>query len=292
MDEVIIQKLNNCMPPSRLNNKFNLDRVRNWKINRGTGTNEIALETEAASIGYSSQGVADKYCTYSRAIDLNCIVSGSYDSTQLVKYSDLSVNDEGIVGAYILSNGSIILGDQLPSNRYSEVRGLCVGKNPNNNKSLFIPCQQNLDWRTYRWCQQFPIPFDVGNGHITSESNTYSTYNGKERTTQILSSAISNSYQHSFFPAANYCNMFNNGITGINAGDWYFPAVGELRLIYPNWSLIFNYWDRIANGSLNNLYWSSVEHEYSYSWRVHISDGITSYIGANHYIYVLPFLAI
>lgn len=93
MDEVIIQKINNCMPPSRLNNKFNLGRVRNWRINRGTGTDEIALESEAKSkLGSSGLATANKYCTKTSAIAFGADSSklSSYSNEQLVKYSDLA----------------------------------------------------------------------------------------------------------------------------------------------------------------------------------------------------------
>lgn len=64
-----------------------------WKLNKGTGTNQIATEGEAAKVGISLvPSEPSKGCTKSRAIALKCNVAGSYDSNQLVKYSDLSRN--------------------------------------------------------------------------------------------------------------------------------------------------------------------------------------------------------
>lgn len=68
-----------------------------WILNNGTGTNQIATESNAYAVGKNS-GVTiqdAKGCTKSRAVILGCKVSGSYSDNQLVKYSDLSKSESG-----------------------------------------------------------------------------------------------------------------------------------------------------------------------------------------------------
>ena len=61
---------------------------RRWKLNNGTGTDQIATEAEAASKSGSSSS-SNRCCTKSKALSYGLSVSGTYDSNQLVKYSSL-----------------------------------------------------------------------------------------------------------------------------------------------------------------------------------------------------------
>lgn len=98
----------------------------NWKVNKGTGPDEIALESEVKSkLGYSGSITSRKYCTKSKALSMNADSSylTSYQSDQLVKYSsivkkkvyqvttdflmyDLPVSTEGKTGVWdVIING-------------------------------------------------------------------------------------------------------------------------------------------------------------------------------------------
>ncbi len=57
----------------------------------GQSTNQIATEAEAKAVGGSSASITTNLCvTKTRAIALGCKVSGTYETNQLNRYSDLS----------------------------------------------------------------------------------------------------------------------------------------------------------------------------------------------------------
>lgn len=77
---------------NKIINRSEKDKI--WKLNNGTGTNQIATEGEAVRIGGKGATLyPDKGCTYSRAITLGCKVSTASAGNQLVRYSSLSKSE-------------------------------------------------------------------------------------------------------------------------------------------------------------------------------------------------------
>lgn len=94
-------------PPSSFGLIKLTEHGRRWKLNNGTGTDQIATEAEAASKGGSSSS-SNKCCTKSRAVALNCSVSGNYSDNQLVKYSNLSKKITRYKATFIANNGDFM----------------------------------------------------------------------------------------------------------------------------------------------------------------------------------------
>ena len=92
---------------NKIINRSEKDKI--WKLNNGTGTNQIATELEARSKGGNSIAITnDKGCTKARAVYLGCSVSGSYDDNQLVKYSDLSKSVTYYTATFIANSGDLM----------------------------------------------------------------------------------------------------------------------------------------------------------------------------------------
>lgn len=73
----------------------------------GKGTNQIADELEAKTIGGGSSVSVDlKLVTKSKAIKFGCTVKGTYEDNQCTKYSDLSKNV--VIKSYKITQGSSI----------------------------------------------------------------------------------------------------------------------------------------------------------------------------------------
>ena len=76
----------------------------------GQLTNQIATEAEARAVGGSSAIITNLLCvTKTRAIALGCKVSGTYETNQLVRYSDLSkawTRPSNVTIYYALGNGT------------------------------------------------------------------------------------------------------------------------------------------------------------------------------------------
>lgn len=102
----------------------------------------------------------------------------------------------------------------------------------------------------------------VGNGITsTSDSNIASNdyYGRKNMDAVITSGRLSNS------PAFNLCNNFSSGIRG--RGEWYLPALGEMKCIVSNIGSIELLLSKIGGSVLSgNTYWSSTEYSSTDGW--------------------------
>ena len=89
---------------------------------------------------------------------------------------------------------------------------------------------------------------------LTSTSGTSSTTDGLANT---------NAMNNTTHPAAYYCATSMDGVGGYT--DWYLPSKNELNHLYVNRSLI--------KGYASAIYWSSTEHDATYSWYQGFSGG-------------------
>ena len=135
-------------------------------------------------------------------------------------------------------------------------------------------------------------------------------FNGKKNTDIITAmatsqsdwttaSAITNSYNSGYYPAACCCRRFHT--TGTNAGDWYLPACGELGYIIPKLAVINRIVSAIntAYGSgtafalyTDYNYWSSSEYSAPYARYVYTLNGLVTYNLKNYSSSVRAFLAV
>lgn len=83
--------------------------------------------------------------------------------------------------------------------------------------------------------------------------------------------------------AANYCNTYAKSITnnpdgketGITAGKWWLPSLGELQMIRNHYGTIQKALNICGGTALQNTaYWSSTEISGTYAWNLSFNDGI------------------
>jgi hypothetical protein len=135
-------------------------------------------------------------------------------------------------------------------------------------------------------------------------------FNGKKNTDIITAmataqsgwttaSAITNSYNSGYYPAACCCRRFHT--TGTSAGDWYLPACGELGYIIPKLAVINRIVSAIntAYGSgtafalhTSNYYWSSSEYSEADARYVSTNYGYVYYHSKDYSYGVRAFLAV
>ncbi|MBQ7697421.1 MAG: hypothetical protein IJT35_02440 [Paludibacteraceae bacterium] len=162
---------------------------------------------------------------------------------------------------YVLPNGSVKGGNNwgyLPSDSYHA----SFADSEDDNAA-----DGNTHWCVYAGSARIPSPFDSLYGH-----NHLYGFDGKDHqksflsdldgyaNTQILlnretyqpnwetDSEIINLYNGDFrkhHPAALCCARYHVGST--EAGDWYFPAIGELGCVMPRFSLIQAALQAVAN---------------------------------------------
>ena len=101
-------------------------------------------------------------------------------------------------------------------------------------------------------------------------------YNGKENCAKILTNttlAVEGDAS-----AVGWCNAYeriNAGGKGLKAGAWWLPSVGELYLMFANFTKINYALSKISGATLlaKAAYWSCTEHSAQYAWSLYFSNG-------------------
>lgn len=112
----------------------------------------------------------------------------------------------------------------------------------------------------------------------TDRVTAMNDWNGKANTASIISKSTSSTVTNTSTYAPGFCNLYSranaNG-TGLLAGKWWLPSVGEMMMIYANRTKI-NYCLSLITGAtqlFENWYWTSTEASTACSWRLFLSDG-------------------
>ena len=139
-----------------------------------------------------------------------------------------------------------------------------------------------------------PNGIDIPNlPNYTDEDTALQDFNGKSNTAAIIAYANSSGKT---FPAAEY--VYDYKTEGTNAGNWYLPALGEIKQI--------KYYDPILSAAkaiaLSNPYfteniagntqtWSSTEENSGNAWRQYFTSNKSESKAKNNFAYVVPVLA-
>ena len=101
-------------------------------------------------------------------------------------------------------------------------------------------------------------------------------YNGKENCAKILTNTTLAAEGDA--SAVGWCNAYeriNAGGKGLKAGAWWLPSLGELYLIFANFTKINYALSKISGATLLSkaAYWSCTEYSAPYAWRLNFSLG-------------------
>lgn len=101
-------------------------------------------------------------------------------------------------------------------------------------------------------------------------------YNGKENCAKILTNTTLAAEGDA--SAVGWCNAYeriNAGGKGLKAGAWWLPSLGELYLMFANYTKINYALSKISGATLlsKNAYWSCTEGSATVAWRLHFSYG-------------------
>lgn len=120
----------------------------------------------------------------------------------------------------------------------------------------------------------------------TSRTSIIGKFDGKTNTATIIEKLGAD-----VALAANYCNTYAKSITnnpdgketGITAGKWWLPSLGELQMIRNHYGTIQKALNICGGTALQNTaYWSSTEISGAYAWHLGFDDGsINSYAKAS-----------
>ena len=107
-------------------------------------------------------------------------------------------------------------------------------------------------------------------------------YNGKENCAKILTNTTLAAEGDA--SAVGWCNAYeriNAGGKGLKAGAWWLPSLGELYLIFANFTKINYALSKISGATLlsKNYYGSCTEGSATVAWYLNFSGGIQSTIG-------------
>ena len=105
------------------------------------------------------------------------------------------------------------------------------------------------------------------------ENQAKQDFNGKANTAAIKAHDNSTGYS---YPAAKYAYEYKT--TGTNAGEWYFPAFGELYTVYSNKDYMNYALSLVGKEAIptNKHHWSSTERGSSGAWLIGFQSGMTS----------------
>ena len=101
-------------------------------------------------------------------------------------------------------------------------------------------------------------------------------YNGKENCAKILTNTTLAAEGDA--SAVGWCNAYeriNAGGKGLKAGAWWLPSLGELYLMFANYTKINYALSKISGATLlsKQPYWSCTEYSAAYAWILHFSYG-------------------
>ena len=107
-------------------------------------------------------------------------------------------------------------------------------------------------------------------------------YNGKENCAKILTNTTLAAEGDA--SAVGWCNAYeriNAGGKGLKAGAWWLPSLGELYLIFVNFTKINYALSKISGATLlsKTAYWSCTEHSAAGAWGLLFSNGYQGYNG-------------
>ena len=105
-------------------------------------------------------------------------------------------------------------------------------------------------------------------------------YNGKENCAKILTNTTLAAEGDA--SAVGWCNAYeriNAGGKGLKAGAWWLPSVGELYLMFANFTKINYALSKISGATLlaKAAYWSCTEYSASNAWHLNFSHGSQGY---------------
>lgn len=121
-----------------------------------------------------------------------------------------------------------------------------------------------------------------GGATTTSDRVTaMNDWNGKANTASIISKSTSSAVTNTSAYVPGFCNLYSrvnaNG-SGLTAGKWWLPSLGEMMMIYANMSKI-NYCLSLINGATRlaeTWYWTSTEFSATSAWGLTLGDGYLS----------------
>lgn len=101
-------------------------------------------------------------------------------------------------------------------------------------------------------------------------------YNGKENCAKILTNTTLAAEGDA--SAVGWCNAYeriNAGGKGLKAGAWWLPSVGELYLMFANYTKINYALSKISGATLlsRNPYWSCTEYSEQLAWGLYFDSG-------------------
>ena len=133
-------------------------------------------------------------------------------------------------------------------------------------KLVIAPTETSLYW----WSSN-----SAGGATSTSDRMVaQEDYNGKSNTSKIITTLGSDTGY-----APGYCYGYSrvnaNGM-GLKAGTWWLPSLGELFLMWANFTKINYALSKISGATplQQNWYWSSTEYSAPYAWRLYFSNGL------------------
>ena len=111
-------------------------------------------------------------------------------------------------------------------------------------------------------------------------------YNGKENCAKILTNTTLAAEGDA--SAVGWCNAYeriNAGGKGLKAGAWWLPSLGELYLIFANFTKINYALSKISGATLlsKTAYWSCTEYSAPYAWYLHFSHGYQNHTNKSTY---------
>lgn len=105
-------------------------------------------------------------------------------------------------------------------------------------------------------------------------------YNGKENCAKILTNTTLAAEGDA--SAVGWCNAYeriNAGGKGLKAGAWWLPSLGELYLMFANYTKINYALSKISGATLlsKQPYWSCTETSAERAWGLYFGDGTQTY---------------
>ena len=111
---------------------------------------------------------------------------------------------------------------------------------------------------------------------LTDKTKTFEDFTGKSRTASIVASDAYSADGDSYAPG--FCSAYsrlNDDGSGLAAGKWWLPSIGELAMIWANFKKINYALSKVSGATLLQAtsYWSSTEHSAADAWLLYLSDG-------------------